>query len=286
MGKLLSAFLIAVFIGMSVYSAGAADINLDGNTSEPLWDDSIFGTLTPTGGDISYIAYRYTIDDSLTRLYMAFQYVDNGGASSSKVVMQLGGKSFTFAANNSISNSGARYMGVLLGATDVMIEAEITANMDSVNSVNIEVFDSKGRSSGTHQIVFQKPTSPEPAEPKPVTTTPVQQNQVGNDQKTQSSTPAQGGGNSSAGDTGKTNTGNTATIAGDTSVVPHSDNSNTSSNKDTATTGDSEDITSDMTPKNYLFPKMILGITISACAMICGIVYKRRRDRKNKTFGN
>ena len=219
MGKLLSAFLIAVFIGMSVYSAGAADINLDGNTSEPLWDDSIFGTLTPTGGDISYIAYRYTIDDSLTRLYMAFQYVDNGGASSSKVVMQLGGKSFTFAANNSISNSGARYMGVLLGATDVMIEAEITANMDSVNSVNIEVFDSKGRSSGTHQIVFQKPTSPEPAEPKPVTTTPVQQNQVGNDQKTQSSTPAQGGGNSSAGDTGKTNAGNTDTIAGDISAI-------------------------------------------------------------------
>lgn len=286
MGKLLSAFLIAVFIGMSVYSAGAADINLDGNTSEPLWDDSIFGTLTPTGGDISYIAYRYTIDDSLTRLYMAFQYVDNGGASSSKVVMQLGGQSFTFAANNSISNSGARYMGVMLGATDVMIEAEITANMESVNSANVEVFDSKGRSSGTHQIVFQKPTSPEPAEPKPVTTTPVQQNQVGNDQKTQSSTPAQGGGNSSASDTGKTNTGNTDTIAGDTSVVPHSDNSNTSSNEDTATTGDSEDITSDMTPKNYLFPKMILGITVSACAMICGIVYKRRRDRKNKTFGN
>lgn len=199
---------------------------------------------------------------------------------------ELGGKSFTFAANNSISNSGARYMGVLLGATDVMIEAEITANMDSVNSVNIEVFDSKGRSSGTHQIVFQKPTSPEPAEPKPVTTTPVQQNQVGNDQKTQSSTPAQGDGNSSAGDTGKTNAGYTDTIAGDTSVVPHSDSSNTSSNEDTATTGDSEDITSDMTPKNYLFPKMILGITISACAMICGIVYKRRRDRKNKTFGN
>lgn len=291
MGKVVAALLVAVFIGVNLYSAEAADINLDGNTSEPLWDDSISGVLSPAGGDISYIGYRYIMDKSQSRLYISFQYVDDSGAASSKVIVQLGGQSVTLAANNSASNSCARYKGVLLGSLDVMIEAEITLDMRSIDSAVVTVYDSSGHSSGAHRIALQKPQEPDPAPTptpapttRPATTAPAQQDQGGNDQNPQLSDPKQEQGD----EQGEIGVG---TVDRDKEQVFSDDNTNggpsmngvtqnSDSSEDTAVTEDSEDITSGMLPKNYLFPKVITGIVISSCAMICGMVYKRRRDRK------
>lgn len=293
MGRLLLTLLLAIFIGINLYSAEAADINLDGNTSEPLWDDSVSGVLNPAGGDISYIGYRYIMDENQSRLYIAFQYVDDGGAESSRVILQLGGQSVTLAANNSTPNSCARYKGVLLGSTDVMIEAEITLDMRSIDLAVVTVYDSSGHSSGAHRITLQKSQEPDPA-PTPTTrpelTAPAQQDQGGNDQKPQLSDPKQEQG----GEHGEIGVG---TVDRDKEQVFSDDNTdvdpsmngvtqNLDSSEDTAVTEDSEDITSGMFPENYLFPKVITGIVISSCAMICGIIYKRRRDRKNKTLGN
>lgn len=194
MGRLLLTLLLAIFIGINLYSAEAADINLDGNTSEPLWDDSISGVLDPVGSDISYIGYRYIVDENQSRLYIAFQYVDDGGAASSRVILQLGGQSVTLAANNSTSNSCARYKGVLLGSTDVIIEAEISLDMRSIDSAVVTVYDSSGHSSGAHRITLQKSQEPDPAPTpttRPAATAPAQQDQGGNDQKPQLSDPKQ-----------------------------------------------------------------------------------------------
>lgn len=179
MGKVVAALLAAVFIGMNLYSAEAADINLDGNTSEQIWDDSISGVLSPAGGDISYIGYRYIVDENQSRLYIAFQYVDDGGAASSRVILQLGGQSVTLAANNSTPNSCARYKGVLLGSSDAMIEAEITLDMRPIDSVSVTVYDSSGHSSGAHRITLEKPVKMETPTVKPTTTTPAQKNPNG-----------------------------------------------------------------------------------------------------------
>lgn len=289
MGRLLLTLLLAIFIGINLYSAEAADINLDGNTSEPLWDDSISGVLDPVGSDISYIGYRYIVDENQSRLYIAFQYVDDGGAASSRVILQLGGQSVTLAANNSTLNSCARYKGVLLGSTDVIIEAEISLDMRSIDSAVVTVYDSSGHSSGAHRITLQKSQEPDPAPTpttRPAATAPAQQDQGG----PQLSDPKQEQG-SEHGEIG------VGTVDRDKEQVFSDDNTdvdpsmngvtqNLDSSEGTVTTEDSEDITSGMLPENYLFPKVITGIVISSCAMICGMIYKRRRDRKNKTFGN
>lgn len=289
MGRLLLTLLLAIFIGINLYSAEAADINLDGNTSEPLWDDSVSGVLNPAGGDISYIGYRYIMDENQSRLYIAFQYVDDGGAASSRVILQLGGQSVTLAANNSTLNSCARYKGVLLGSTDVMIEAEISLDMRSIDSAVVTVYDSSGHSSGAHRITLQKSQEPDPAPTpttRPAATAPAQQDQGG----PQLSDPKQEqGGEQGEIGVGTVDRDKERVFSDDNTYVDPSMNGvtqNSDSNEDTAVTEDSEDITSGMFPENYLFPKVITGIVISSCAMICGIIYKRRRDRKNKTLGN
>ena len=289
MGKVVAALLVAVFIGVNLYSAEAADINLDGNTSEPLWDDSISGVLDPVGSDISYIGYRYIVDENQSRLYIAFQYVDDGGAASSRVILQLGGQSVTLAANNSAPNSCARYKGVLLGSTDVIIEAEISLDMRSIDLAVVTVYDSSGHSSGAHRITLQKSQEPDPAPTpttRPAATAPAQQDQGG----PQLSDPKQEqGGEQGEIGVGTVDRDKERFFSDDNTYVDPSMNGvtqNSDSNEDTAVTEDSEDITSGMFPENYLFPKVITGIVISSCAMICGIIYKRRRDRKNKTLGN
>lgn len=293
MGKVVATLLLAIFIGINLYSAEASDINLDGNTSEPLWDNSVLGVLNPAGGDISYIGYRYIMDENQSQLYIAFQYVDDGGAESSRVILQLGGQSVTLAANNSTSNSCARYKGVLLGSTDVMIEAEISLDMRSIDSAIVTVYDSSGHSSGAHRITLQKSQEPDPAPNptiRPAATAPTQQDQGGNDHPPQLSDPKQEQG----GDQGEVGVGTAdrdkeQSFSDDNTYVDPSPNGvtqNLDSSEGTVTTEDSEDITSGMLPENYLFPKVITGIVISSCAMICGMIYKRRRDRKNKTFGN
>lgn len=251
---------------------------MDGNTSESLWDNSTHGTLNPSGGNISYIGYRYIVDENMARMYLAFQYVDDKGASSSRAVVSLNnGQSFTLSANNSASNSGVRYQSRILRNTDVMMEAEITADMSAVNRASVTVYDSSGQSSGTHQISIQKTGKPEPE--KQTTTAPAQQNPGGDQNQTPQNNEGNVGNNGGSGQ--NLSGGNTPAAA----PTPTPDQNAVDADGESMPVDVSESETGMELPHNnrsynVLYPIGIV-ILLGIIAVLVSIVYRQKRKNRN-----